>query len=264
MTSVNVLETPIRHGLDLVELFDGSGCTSVGIPARLTETPRIRLTSGPKSLSLTTKPGALVLKSSALDDLYEEGRAGQGDMKYPANVPVAVQGTVESPSGRYNPRFFELTVGNAVVRSLTLFRSVKATEMRSAGAVIGNLVSLVDGSPVVEAWAKVSLVVTPTVGTALTFVAQADARGDFVIPVNRAPALDKDAPSSEYSATLSVQRMALDADSRLPNPASLSALEIESSTSADSFAASLSFKLTPGSIKQLVSANRTSLLVRPA
>ncbi|MEJ2065019.1 MAG: hypothetical protein P8X74_17370 [Reinekea sp.] len=58
MTSVNVLETPIRHGLDLVELFDGSGCTSVGIPARLTETPRIRLTSGPKSLSLTTKPGA--------------------------------------------------------------------------------------------------------------------------------------------------------------------------------------------------------------
>lgn len=263
MQVLSFKETPIFHAAGYLRFREGSGCVSVGALPMVQETLQVTVTDSAQTLSLIAKPGAVGLKLPSLQTLYTQGRAAGSDLDYPANTPFLIAGRIESASGQYHPRYFQFNVGNAQTATLAIYRSVAATRIGTAGAVYGNLSRLVDGQPQPEAWALVTLVLTPTVGAPLTFVAQANVKGDFLLPINRAPALDKDAPSPHYGAQLSVQRMAIETNTGLPNPAALSALEIEEATTENQYAANRTFNLVPGRQTQLVSANKTFLQVRP-
>lgn len=265
MGSTTFLETPIRHASDVIRLFEGSGCTSVGPRNAIREKLDITLMSAGRPVTLVNKGavvGLLEPQSQTLNLLFEDGRATSADMVYPAQTTFAISGKASSVSGHFNPRFFSLTVGNGEARELTLYRATAATGRVTAGSVEGNVVTASGADRIAEPWALLTLVVTPTVGDPLTFVAQADAHGDFTIPVSHAPALDKDAPSPSYSSTLTIQRVPLETESGFPNPDAASALQIESLVTNDSFGPSITFDLVPGMKTTLVSAGEESLVVQ--
>ena len=135
------------------------------------------------------------------------------------------------PSQRFNARYIELNVGNAQRKSVSIYRALHATQVGSSGCLAGT----VENENGVEPWALLTLTVTPTIGAPLVFVAQADAYGDFVLPVNEAPALDKDAPSETYPSDLVIQRVAIEPGTQLPNPDDLADLDIESLTIENQF-----------------------------
>jgi hypothetical protein len=112
-------------------------------------------------------------------------------------------------------------------------------------------------------------VITPTVGNPLRFTAQADAHGDFILPLNRMPALAKDAPASTYAAVLTVQ-MAAPAEEQTESAGEATAIDpdqvidadIESFTEAGNFLPSIEFAVTPGNAMRIVSRDQPFVVLR--
>ena len=202
------LETVVRHASDRIDWIDRSGLVSPDHAPPVTAPLLVTLDPGaPADLVLHHKPGHSVLwrtRAGAL--LYVlDGDAAPAQLERPAQSGYALAGTVSDPAGRYLPRRFALTAGNAAGHAVNLYRSPAGSRFRAAGGLQLRL-ARPDGTAV--PWALVEVSVTPPVGGARQFVGQTDARGELRLPLSRLPALTRDAPSDSYPATLSVRAVA--------------------------------------------------------
>lgn len=268
-----ILETVIAHGSDFIEWLDASGFAGAATrriaPARL----HIELTRAPRNLRLCHKPRATALLRNtdtpippntepARLVLVVPGEASPAQRVPPAQNPYVVEGVVRDPAGEFLPRRFSLQCGNAAGHPVNLYRTPLGSRYGSAGGVFGQL-ALDNDAP--AAWALVTVAVKPPLGPTLSFTAQADAHGEFVLPLDRLPAVAVDAVVKTYAATLSVLA-ATSADPLSPfDPAELTACDVATGKDADGnpqFAPTLSFTVTPGTISRVVSPEHTLLRLK--
>lgn len=272
---MNVLETHIRHLSDAIHWIDRTG-TAAATPTGLYEPPVAAPLAVlfdqplPSDLRISEKPGRTLLwrryaetgPAANVEDATMQrvidGMASRAQMARPAETAYAVAGQVTDPSGRFNPRRFAISAGNLVGHALILYRTPLGTRFGGAGGINCEL-RWQDGAP--GCWAVATLVVTPPVGAAQGFTAQADANGDLLLPLGRLPALTRDAPQGSYDATLTITAdPALTADD-IPDPAGLPAAHLVS-PSDGSVAATASFTLAPGTLAAIVSQGFDHLQLR--
>jgi hypothetical protein len=199
-----VAETLIRHASDWIDWIDRTGFAAPDHQPRVDSPLVVTLDQAPRDLQLYPKRGQTVLWRLRPEDLIAltRGPASASDLARPTEAPYPVEGWVSDPDGRFSPRRFSLNGGNAAGHALALYRSPKGTRLGSAGGLRGHI--RIDGGPAVP-WALVQVEITLPTAQKLPFIAQADANGDFLLPLDRLPALTKDALSATYPATLDIR-----------------------------------------------------------
>lgn len=186
-------ETLVRHASGAIYWVDGN--VVVGPPPLVDVALRVELDTAPRDLAVSKKRGKLVFWRRLPDRMHavEPGRAKGDSLNRPAEAAYVVRGRVADPAGLFNPQRFALNaVGNGVVSRLPLYRSPLGTRVPKGGVLEG---SLRFGPNQPASWALVELSVplrsaTGTVVPPLRFLAQADRRGEFRLPLTLLPAND--------------------------------------------------------------------------
>ena len=259
-----ITETLIIHGGDLVEWHEHSGFANKP-PQRIPPaTLRIEFNKAPQALYVHHKPQGTLLwhKKSAAPSKVVNGIATDTDKTAPPTGSYPIEGNVSDPSGRYLPRRFSFTLGSNNEHQVSLYHSPFGARFSNAGGIHGQ-VGFDDGK--VAAWALIALTVTPTLGPALKFVAQADVHGEFALPLNRLPALTKDAPTTTYSAALEIKALHSTAPEALIDPDTLIQTDIASNKDTNDnslFVKTLGLAITPGTVTKIVSPNHTLIVLK--
>jgi hypothetical protein len=186
------------------------------------------------------------------------GVADEADRARPVAPVYGVSGTVSDPSGRYNPRSFDLSVGDGSGHAVVLYPSALGTVFGTAGGLQGCLRRAADDAPV--PWALLELEVEVSPSSSISFRAQSDGKGDFLLAAHRLPPLPESV--SEYQAALRV-RADLAAGPQEPlDPEGLVAVDVGELDESE-FEDEITFSVVPGEIRLLRSFGRNYLAVQP-
>ncbi len=261
-----IAETLILHAGDLIEWRDSSGF--IGKPPQriAPATLHIEIMQASKALRITNKPtGTLLWRKFNGDNAYQKivaAMATELDLIAPVVANQSVTGRVSDPSGRFLPRLFTLTLGAEHEYKVALYQTPLGAPFTQTGGLYGQL-GFSDGS--LAAWALIQLIVTPSLGPPLTFVAQADAHGEFRLPLARLPALTKDAPALTYAAKLSVKAAYPAMPEQALDPDSLQTKKVATGKTGNGnsqFTNTLEFALAPGGITKIVSPNHALIVLQ--
>ncbi|MBI5329700.1 MAG: hypothetical protein HZB71_03705 [Betaproteobacteria bacterium] len=258
-----ILETGAFQGVARIVWVDRAGYLD---PQRqpLADLPlEVRFSQLPRALRAVHKTGAtLLLRSSGLR--IAAGAPQPASWLDAGTDAYDVQGEVSEPTGRFLPRRFARLTGQTQDLAIDLYRSPLGARYQSGGGVQGR-VMFDDDAP--AALALIRVEVTPPLTGKLAFIAQADGNGEFRLPLDRLPALGKDAPSATYPAVLRVQASP-DAsrawrEQGIPaNPDLYPSAQVLDMADATRFADSTSFTITPGTVATLTSAGKSTLVVQ--
>lgn len=257
-------ETLIIHGGDLVEWREASGYTGKPQPRIAPERLQIEFSKAPKALRVHHKNNGTLLwhKNSAGPSKVITTEVTEADLIAEVANTYEIEGSVSDPSGRYLPRTFAFILGNTSEHAIKLYQSPLAARFTQAGGIYG---SVAFDNETIAAWALITLTVTPSLGPALTFVAQVDEHGEFNLPLDRLPAITKDAPSSKYNAKLAV-KAAISARPDTPlDPEKLAAVKVakgKSGNGTTQFADFFTFDITPGKVAKVVSPEHTQIVLK--
>jgi hypothetical protein len=253
-----ILETSIAHGSDFVEWLDATGLDGVRRPIA-PGTLTLRLAEAPADLRLDHRAALTALRRAAGGlARVVPGAPAPGDLERPAAAPYALAGTVHDAARRFLPRRFALTCGGGEGREVRLYRSPLGTPLRGGG-LRGALAWAGGGA---APWAVVRLRVTPPVGAALRFTAQADAHGEFVLPLDVLPAPVRDA-AAPYPARLEVLARRAAAAGEPLDPESLAPVAVASRKTGRRFTASLTLDVAPGRAGVVTSPGEPCVLLDP-
>ncbi|MEW6218525.1 MAG: hypothetical protein AB1634_03205 [Thermodesulfobacteriota bacterium] len=257
---MRILETLICHGGDRLDWLDVTGRSGPDTAAPVRVPLAVAFDALPPGIFVVHKLGATVLLPGERlgGARIVPGAASEADLVPPAVAGFSVTGTVRDPANRFLPRRFVATLGGGQGHAVGLFRSALGTRLPAAGAAVGSC-RFVDGS--LASWAVLSLAVTVLVGPAIRLVAQADGRGEFVIPLSRLPLLAAGAPQADYEARLQVLASPAVSGRELADPDSLTPVRVRS-PAANVLSFAPGFRLQPGRITVLTSKNRSCLEVR--
>lgn len=259
MRQFKVLETNILHASDVIYWLDGTSAENESNMLRLSYPMQIALTTRPADLQLLNTAGKTALWRRPTESIVD-GIATDSDLAFPVGVQYPLAGTVSDPDGRYIPRKFTVNAGNASRLSLVLYPTPQATQFTASGGVLGTLRFSSNNHPV--PWALLTLSVSTALGATLTFRAQANANGDFMIPLNRVPPLPEGI--SNYSAELEILAL-LSADPEFPvDPEDLQIMNLGQLDSDNTFSNPIGFEIVPGEIKLIRSMNKDHLAVQPS
>ena len=247
------VETTFRHASDWIEWTDATGREGERRRPVSPERLSVELSLAPADLRVVHWGSSTKLWRERLEGSFGV-QAGAFDAKLISPAPTAlydVAGVLNDPSGIFLPRLFNLQVGRGNGHAVALYRSPLGTTLVSGGGVRGSIL-FADGSP--ASWALVRIQVTPSVGAPLDFRTQADAVGDFLLPMDRVPALTKDAPSPTYGAKLRVFAIPNTGRDSPVNPDTLPQVKVATGVNGagkPTFAQLLTFALTPGILTPL-------------
>ncbi|AHE99889.1 carboxypeptidase regulatory-like domain-containing protein [Thioalkalivibrio paradoxus] len=256
--NLRVLETNVLHAGDVVYFLDATTGTHADDRERVDATLDIELSNPPPRLRWLQKAGAWALwLRPDDDDGVVAGMAGDAARSRPAAPPLRLVGRMRDPHARYNPRSFDITVGDGGGHALLLYPSPLGSRLPGGGALIGT-VRRADGTPL--PWALLDLTVAAPEAS-LAFVAQTDAHGDFVLGLRRLPPLPESV--EHYPAQLTIRAHPV-ADPRVPaDPAAADvALDIEAADDSG-FHAHIALSITPGEVRLLRSFDKNHLAVQP-
>ncbi len=255
---MRILETVIDHASDYIDLYDSSGYVKNDYRPTIPQRLDLTLDSAPRDLQLIYKPRRIVMwrKQQAENHIVVAGRATAAEMARPAVATYALAGRVVDSSGRFNPRLFSLTVGDGGGHSLALYRSPLGSSFTAVGGLFGNVVYEDERA---ASWALLEVTVTPTVGGAITFRAQADIHGDFILPLSRLPQLN--VANATYPAVLSVRASGSSGD-EIIDPESLSSFLVAEVENASSFVTAVNFAVTPGAVSKVSSKDKAQIVLR--
>lgn len=258
-----IAETLLVHSGDLIEWCESSGFVGKQprriAPARLT----IRFTKAPKALRIFHKHNGTLLwhKKSSSPSRVVPGMATREDMAPEPMSTHDIEGIVTDISGHYLPRAFTFTLGNTGEHQIALYHSPLGARFGKAGGIRGQI-GFENGAA--AAWALVYLTVTPPLGATLKFVAQTDRHGEFQLPLERLPALGKDAPSSTYAAILEVKaspssnpESPLDPEKLLP----ASIATGKTGNGESQFATQLELAIAPGTVSSITSPEHPMIVL---
>jgi len=257
MKQVNILETNILHSSDVVFWLDGTSAESASDMQRVNWPVRVELTTAPRDLTLVNRAGKTALLRRPTHPIIQ-GVAGDNDKTMPITPSYAVSGVVSEDSGRLVPQAFSFNAGNAVGHTIVLYPTPLGVRFGKGGGLSGTLRLHPANTPL--PWAILSLAVTTAVGTTLTFKGQANAHGDFSLPMNQLPPLPKGV--NHYNAELSISGLSAAAANTPLNPADFVPMQLGSFT-ADSFSLSIGLSVVPGEMRLIRSFNQDHLAVQP-
>lgn len=259
-----IIETLITHGGDLIEWHAASGYERKPAQRIAPMELMIEFTTSPKALRVHHKHDGTVLwhQNSSGPSLAMAGMASENDLAAQPITTYPIRGRVSDPVGRYLPRTFALTLGNATIHAIALYHSPLGTRFGAGGGIYGQLV-FEPGT--IAAWAMITLTVTPALGAPQRFVAQADQHGEFRLPLERLPAMTKDAPSSSHNARLEVRALP-GAHAVAPlDPDSLIATKVakgKTGNGKSQFADFLTLAISPGSVTRVISPDHMQIVLQ--
>jgi hypothetical protein len=264
---VIVLETLVSHGSDFIEWIEGSGRSDAAARSIAAHGLDLVLSSAPKDLTVLHRRSSTVLLRRQPATLHQTliGRPADAALLPPAVPAYAVAGDIVDSRRIYQPRRFSLQFGSAAGKKIKLYRSSAGTRYGQAGGLFGTL-RFAPARP--AAWARLQLTVTPPLGKTLEFIAQADANGEFALAFDRLPLPTLDTAAT-YQARLKVFALNNTVDGMAPPPLNIDELPgARIATGKDGqqrsrFAAELTFRVTPGVIRRLVSPEHADLLLAP-
>ncbi|GGO76242.1 hypothetical protein GCM10011348_02980 [Marinobacterium nitratireducens] len=263
MSAVKILETGVLHASDILYWLDGSTASDIASMQRLPHPVRLELNSRPGDLQIRQAPGKTALWRRGAVAIVD-GEAGEADKAFASGGSYTLAGRVYDSRGFYNPRTFSITAGAGGVpvagHGLVMYPSPQGTRFGRAGGLIATLRYASDES--VVPWALLTAVVTiPGIGDQ-TYRAQADHRGDVLLPLHRLPPLPEGV--DEYSISLGVEALQGASPDTPLNTGDLVAMELESLTSAGAFSDPIGFSVVPGEIRLIRSDNKDHLAVQPS
>lgn len=263
MCALKILETHITHASDVLYWLDGS---TAEVPARMLRLPhpvQLELSSKPRDVRVRQAPGKTALWRRSAAEIID-GDASEADRHFLDAGSFTLAGTAYDSRGFYNPRTFAVTAGAGSApipgHGLVMYPSPLGTRFGKAGGLVATLRFAGDGRAV--PWALLTAVVAiPGIGQQ-TYTAQADHRGDVLLPLHRLPPLPEGV--AEYSLNLGVAALQ-SASAHTPlDPGDLAAMELESLTSAGTFSDPIGLSVVPGEIRSIRSANKDHLAVQPS
>lgn len=263
MDTIKILETSVLHASDILYWLDGSTAENTAEMQRLPHPVQFDLTSKPGDVQIRQAPGKTALWRRPVTDIVD-GEASEADKTFVDGGSFTLAGTVYDSRGFYNPRTFSVTAGASSIpiagQGLVMYPSPRGTGFGKAGGLIATL--RFAGDENVVPWALLTAVVTiPGIGDQI-YRAQADHRGDVLLPLHRLPPLPEGV--TEYSINLGVEALeSASADTPL-NTEDLVAMDLESLTSAGAFSDPIGFSVVPGEIRLIRSANKDHLAVQPS
>lgn len=296
MTSPNRLqtfETLARHASDLVHWVEGSGpvlddsrpldsavrdtldVTFIDAPLKLEPENILPADRTPKDLSVTHKPGLMVLwRLNAKDGRAMMGVQGvnESEVQHPISRPVEdaykASATISDRANRLNPREVNLSdLGNfidvkdplAKGHEVKLYRSPLGTKMGSLGGLQG---SVKWNTGEVASWAIITCEVTlkHTTGKR-SFSAQADINGDFRLAFSSLPFPKKEGDERPpYKCTLKAKALKSASGQAWHQPDDFVDAEVKK-LNADEFSTSIDLDFHAGSIQRLKSSGSDAYLV---
>jgi hypothetical protein len=261
-----ISKTVIHHASDWIDWIDASG--SVGPQRRINDRLELSVGESPADLQLISRDGRTRVWRAQQEALHLSvaGRASEAQMAYPSAATFSLAGEVRDGQHRYNPRRFSITVGDASGHSVELFRSPFGTRFASAGGLRGNA-RFEDGKP--ASWAVFTIVVTtfevtgqPELTNTVSFRAQADRHGDFVLAMDRLPALNKSGAPQHYKSELTALALASASGSDIADPDGFVPAQIRSPADAANFATPIQLNVSPGTVSTLTSKDQPHLVLR--
>jgi len=259
-----IAETLVIHGGDLIEWRESSGFVDQP-PRRIAPTAlAISFSKAPQSMRIYHKANGTLLwhKNSAGPSKVVAGEATEEDKTpHPVNT-YAIEGNVSDPTGHYLPRTFAFTLGNTGEHKIALYRSPMGARFSKSGGIYGRVV-FEDGA--LAAWALIQLTVTPSLGAPLKFVAQTDPHGEFRLPLDRLPALTKDAPAPTYAATLEVKASTSSTPESLLDPDTLSIINVakgKTGNGKSQFANAFNLAIAPGTVAKITSPEHALIVLK--
>lgn len=258
MKAVNVLETNVLHASDVVFWLDGTSAENPSDMLRVPVPLALQLTARPRDLQVVHSAGKTAFLRRPGTELIA-GVAGESDKQRPSTPTFTLAGTVGDSAGRYIPRRFTISAGNAAGHGLVVYPSPLGTRFGPSGGLLGTLRFVGAGDPV--PWALLTLRVTTVLGTILTFRCQASASGDFMLPLNRLPPLPEGI--DQYAGSLSIAALT-DASADSPvDPADLVAMDL-GELDSHTFSSPIGLNVAPGDIRLIRSSSQDHLFVQPS
>jgi hypothetical protein len=267
-----ILESLIVHGLSSLRWADGN-TGDLGPDARpllgVRERVPARFDGLPRGLRVFERAGGLAF--SFEEAAIVAGAPSEAALDAPALAAFEVAGVAggKDASGRWSafvPRRFKLELVRRAQLSVPLYRTPASTPRHGGDATLIASCRAPDGR--VVPWALFTLSVTVPPGGPREFRAQADQHGDVMIAPQRLPPLP--AGVAAYAATLRVAAGAAlepGAEPEPVNPDELAPARMRPLDSAGAAQESLSFSITPGIVRRLVSAGQpapaTALILEP-
>ena len=264
MTTVKVLETNVLHSSDVIYWLDGSTAEAQASMLRINVPLDLQFTTRPGDLKMVNGVGKTALLRRPTTEIIN-GIATPAQREKPAEVAYPVAGVVSDPGGRFIPRSFSISAGNANGHALVLYPSPLGVRFSPAGGLIGSV--RFDGGNNAT-WALLTLTVTTALGGTLIFRGQANGSGDFLLPLNRLPPLPEGI--EHYVATLEISALVAASATTPVDPADLTVVEVGSLGAQDDPPANLIFSnpiglnVVPGEIRVIRSASRDHLAVQPS
>jgi hypothetical protein len=259
-----ILETLILHGSDFLEWFDVTGMEK-GAGERVSPLGLdIRILAAPKDTRLSHKESGTAIwrirpPESDLKQVVP-GRAMEADLAPPNQPPYQVAGTVSDPSGRFLPRHFTVACGNAKGHRVALHRAPAGMQVGASGGLRG---SIRFDPPRSAPWIEIVLEVTIPMADPIKFRAQADGRGEFLLPLAGLP-MPVSAPS-DYAATLAFAAASADDPSFAPDTAATPvsvAMGLEPGGGAV-YGPALGLRVAPGALKTVASPDFSQIVLTP-
>lgn len=265
-----VLETNCLHASDVLIWLDATSAPGTPLASwrRVDRCLSVTFTTSPPDLQWLHKPGLTVLWRRPVGPIVS-GLAGETERARPVLPTFRLRGQVEDPGSRFNPRTFDLTLGDGAGQALALYPTPQATVFNNGGGLQGCLRWDGTNDPAIEGhpvpWAVLDLTVTLANGATQTYQAQADVKGDFRLALSRLPPLPEG--TTRYLAELAVRARPPVAgdplDLTVPlDPALLTGVQIRGGSSAN-LAEMFPIELVPGQAPVLRSFERAHLGLRP-
>ena len=259
MRSVNVFESTILHASDQIFWLDGSTEETTEKMRRITNPLQLELTQSPRDLSIRHGSGKTVFWRQSQSSIVDQ-KPDEADKTFTSPGTYALAGKITDPAGRYLPRIFSVTAGDAppAGHALLLYPAPVAVSFNRGGGVRMTLARDSDDTPL--PWAIVTATITiPGLGSQ-TYKGQADKNGDLLMPFLRLPPLPEGV--DDYSATLSIEGLN-DATPDTPvNPDDFVTMRL-GRLDHSNFSQSIGFEVVPGDISTLRSDGRNFLAVKP-
>lgn len=239
---IRIHETLVRHASDVIRWRDATGRDDE-FRAADDATLQIQLAEETDAfdVTLTHKPGVSVVWRKRFSEerpmrftIDQPGRPSEDAIRRPDEVSFVLKGRVSDLNSRFNPRHFELTLGNHQYPLIDLYRTPDATPV-SQNKVLQGLLRFEkqpsESTALPASWALITLEVElTTTGDRFRFHGQADIDGFFRLPVTR---LSTAMLSSGFTAHFSVQADRLQSRVSVPDPATMTRRDIQPPSGGD-------------------------------
>jgi hypothetical protein len=261
---LRALETNVLHASDVVYWLDATSAVTANDMSRVAHSLQVNFTLKPREIKVLNSVGRMALwRHPAEDDpdvAMIDGYATEAQRTRPAMATFLLEGEVRDATGRYNPRVFSETVGSGEGVAVPLYPSLLGTKIPPGGAIQGHIQLFAGGAPAV--WALLELEVEVAVDESMIFRAQADSRGDFIMPLLGLPPLPESI--TEYDAVMRINADTSASAEAAPDLSTFVVMESESVTVASTFQSELDLEIRPGEVARINSFNKDHLAIQPA